>query len=231
MDAEVTAALIGGTSGLGGALLGGIAVVWTAKHQGRLALQAALETARATYLGPIDTARRSAQRDVFAGFLTAAQEWTRTAADAADAARRWDETVCRIIEECCNEGFAFREVSVQLQQHLQPRIDRCSAPHPITDAAQHVLLEAATTDVARAAQRVEQHAIRLMRLVHSAGETQLEKDSVSPSDPSNHVPPDPQRSPNQLTALRVSIDAFASAAAAQLNRRDTGDDSEASSSA
>ncbi|WP_309050600.1 hypothetical protein [Streptomyces sp.] len=39
MEAEVLAGLIGGVGGLVGALLGGAATVWTARHQGRVAVQ------------------------------------------------------------------------------------------------------------------------------------------------------------------------------------------------
>ncbi|SOE31761.1 hypothetical protein SAMN05442782_8694 [Streptomyces sp. OK228] len=231
MDGEVTAALIGGASGLGGALLGGAAAVWGAKHQGRLAVQAALETARSAYLGPLDTARRSAQRDVFATFLTVSQEWARAAEAATDAARQWDAHVADAIQRCRAEGHDYMGVNAELRQHWDRRIERCGAPQRVTEAAQHVLLEAATTDVARAAQNVEQHAIRLMSLLRDAGATQIASDSQSPDDPSNLVPPYPGRSPNQLRALKEAIEAFTWAAAAHLNSRDTDNRPDASNSA
>ncbi|MFF6827615.1 hypothetical protein [Streptomyces longwoodensis] len=221
MDGEVTVALIGGVGALVGALLGGAATVWTAKEQGRMAVQTALHTARSTYLGPLDTARRSAQRDVFAAFLTVSQEWARSAEPATEAARRWDADVGRLLDECITEGRAYTGLSAELRQHWSTSIARLGTTQRLTEAVQHVLLEAAATDVARAAQNVEQHAIRLAGLLHGAGETQLlDPDRVSPGDPSNHVPPSPERSPNQLRALKEAIDAFTWTAATHLNMRD-----------
>ncbi|MGW7513778.1 hypothetical protein ACWGJ0_39475 [Streptomyces massasporeus] len=231
MDGEVTAALIGGVSGTAGVLLGSTAAMWSARHQGRLAVQGALETARktyqgaletarSTYRGPIDTARRSAQRDVFAAFLTTAQEWTRAAEVGTVAATRWDTTVRLVLAACRDEGRPYRGVDQELEQRFRTAIDSCSTVHRVTEAVQHVLLEAATTDVASAAQNVEHHAIQLVRLLRRAGETRLEDTSVSRDDPTNHVPPNPARSQRQLDALREAIQAFTLAAAAHLNSHD-----------
>jgi hypothetical protein len=232
MDGEVTVALIGGVGALVGALLGGAATVWTAKEQGRMAVQTALHTARSTYLGPLDTARRSAQREVFAAFLTVSQEWARSAEPAAEAARRWDADVGGLLDECITEGRAYTGLNTELRQHWRRTIDRCGTTQRLTEAVQHVLLEAAGTDVARAAQNVEQHARRLASLLHGAGETQLrDQDGVSTDDPSNHVPPSPERSPNQLGALKEAIEAFTWTAAAHLNTRDANNGPDTSSSA
>jgi hypothetical protein len=199
MDGEVTAALTSGASGLVGALPGGAVAVWTGMHQGELTAQSALETARSTYLGPLDTARRSVQRDVFVAFLTVSREWARSAERAAYAAQQWDARVGDVLEMCITQERLYGGVG-DIALHWQGMIRECRAPHRVTEAAQHVLLEAATTDVARAAQDVEQHAIRLSSLMREAGETELRDiDDVSPQDPSNHVPPSPNA---RRTSLR-----------------------------
>ncbi|QIY59432.1 hypothetical protein HEP86_39560 [Streptomyces sp. RPA4-5] len=223
MDGEVMAALIGGASGLVGALVGGSAAVWAARHQGRLSVRGALETARSTYLGPLDTARRTAQREVFARFLTVSQEWARQAGPAAAAAEHWDRSVCDHIERLRDDSRAYVDLHDEVTHRYQRQVSAAGEPHGITEAAQHVLLEAAGTDVVRAAQDVEQHAVRLRGLLNDAGKTHLiDPDGTLPDDPTNHRPPTPSRAPAEHTALKGAIEAFARIAAAHLNKRDPG---------
>ncbi|MFF1278632.1 hypothetical protein ACFVZC_35505 [Streptomyces marokkonensis] len=221
MDGEVMAALIGGASGLVGALVGGAAAVWAAKHQGRVAVQGALETARSTYLGPLDTARRSAQREVFAKFLTVSQEWVRAAGPATDAAHQWDRLIGDHLERLCVEGQAYRDLNEATTRWYRQQVARLGELHEITEASQHVLLEAAMTEVSAAAEAVEQHAIRLQEHLNDAGQTRLrDPDGTSSNDPSNHMPPNPSRSPDEYSAVKRAIETFARRAAAHLNRRD-----------
>ncbi|MFG3323766.1 hypothetical protein ACGF3J_37550 [Streptomyces sp. NPDC048171] len=224
MDGEIAAALVAGASGFAGAVLGAVGVMWAARRQE----QAALKTALLAYLAPLETARRSAQRDVFVAFLANSQDWARTAEAAVEAARRWDAAVRAEVEECLSEPRAYTGVSAELRQHCRRIIDRCGPTQRLTEAVQHVLLEAATTNVASAAQNVEQHAIRLASLLDDAGNTRLESDRHLPADPSNNAPPNPERSPNQLRALQEAIEAFTVAAAAHLNNRRAGNGSDAS---
>ncbi|MFI6494564.1 hypothetical protein [Streptomyces sp. NPDC050564] len=222
MDGEMTAALIGGASGLAGALVGGVAALSAA----RMAMKAASETALTAYLGPLDTARRTAQREVFAQFLTVSQEWTRQADPAAKAAERWDRAVQEHVDRLKDEECAYVDLPDATTRWLQQQVSALGQPHRIAEAAQHVLLEAAGvagTDVVRAAQKVQQHAVRLKDFLNDAGRTHLiDPDETSPDDPSNHRPPNPSRSPNEHVALKNAIDAFAQRAAEYLNRRDPG---------
>jgi hypothetical protein len=223
MDGEVMAALIGGASGLVGALVGGSAAVLTARYQGRLAVTAAVETARSTYLGPLDTARRTAQREVFAQFLTVSQEWTRQAGPAVEAAQHWDRAVRDHIERLRGEGRAYVDLHDEVARRYRRQVSAAGEPHSITEAAQHVLLEAAGSDVVRAAQKVEQHAVMLRDFLNDAGRTHLiAPDERSPGDPTNHRLPNPSRSPNEHAALKAAIEGFAQTAAEYLNKRDLG---------
>ncbi|MFF4694862.1 hypothetical protein [Streptomyces chattanoogensis] len=195
MDGEVMAALIGGASGLVGALVGGSGAVWAARHQGQLSVVAAVETARSTYLGPLDTARRTAQREVFAQFLIASQDWARQAGPAAEAAQHWDSSLYDHLERLADEGRAYVDLPDEVARRYQRQVSVAGRPHSITEAVQHVLLEAAGTDVVRAAQNVEQHAVRLHGFLNDAGGTHLiNPDEVSPSDPTNYRRPNPSRS-------------------------------------
>ncbi|MGW6145300.1 hypothetical protein [Streptomyces sp. NPDC055140] len=220
MDGEETAAVIGGASGLIGALIGGSAAVWAARHQGRLAVKSALDTARSTYLGPLDTARRTAQRDVFARFLTVSQEWARPAGRAAAAAEHWDQSVAAHVDRLRDENLMYVDQADAVANRYRRQVSIAGEPLGITEAAQHVLLEAAGTDVVEAAQTVERHAVRLQGFLNDAGTTELMSDDYSRADPSNHRTPYPGRSPAEHRALEDAIEAFARKAAAHLNQRD-----------
>lgn len=222
MDAEVTAALVGGVSGLTGALLGGAAAVWAARYGSRAAVASALEAARSAYLGPLDTARRSAQRDVFVQLLTATQAWTGGVQVAAAAAQRWDERVSDHVELLRSEGHAYAELGEAMVASYRQQVATAPEPRAITDAVQLVMLEAAGTDVARAAVQVGLRAQSLMNCLDRAGETELrDPDGSLWGDPSQHVV-NSGRSPHALAMLDVAADTFAKEAAAHLNKRDFG---------
>ncbi|MFF9490363.1 hypothetical protein [Streptomyces sp. NPDC014676] len=221
MNGEVITALIGGASGLVGALVGGSAAVMAARYQGRLAVSAAVETARSTYLGPLDTARRTAQREVFAQFLAVSQAWTRQASPAAEAAQHWDRAVRDHVERLCDEGRAYVDLHDEVTRRYQRQVSAVGEPHSITEAAQRVLLEAAGSDVVRASQAVELHAVTLRDFLNEAGRTHLrDPDATSPDDPTNHRLPNPNRSPDEHVALKGAIEEFAQRAADHLNQRD-----------
>jgi hypothetical protein len=220
MDGEVMAALIGGASGLAGALVGGTAALAAAK----MAMKATSQTALTAYLGPLDTARRTAQREVFARFLTVSQEWTRRAEPAARAAEGWDRAVREHLERLLDEDVgSYVDLPDETVRRFLRSVSAIDEPHRIAEAAQHVLLEAAGVagiEVVRAAAKVHQHAVRLKEFLDDAGKTHLDApDRAGPGDPSNHLLPNPRRSPDEHAVLDGAIDAFARIAANFLNQR------------
>ncbi|MFF8683093.1 hypothetical protein ACF07F_34775 [Streptomyces sp. NPDC015237] len=220
MDGQVVVALIGGVSLLIGALVGSAASLGAAKYTGSQAGKAAVRAARSTYLGALDTARRSAQRDVFARFLTASQEWARQAAPAAEAALHWDQAVS---EHLAHLNFAHGYVALNesVADRYRRRVSAVGSPRSITEAAQHVLLEAAGSDVVRAAHSVELHAVKLHDLLRDAGTAHfIAPDEVSRDDPTAYSANDPSRSPNQYAVFMAAINDFAEVAAEHLNHRE-----------
>ncbi|MEU6230730.1 hypothetical protein [Streptomyces sp. NPDC047042] len=222
MNTEVTAALVGGASGMAGALLGGAAAVWAARYASRAAVASALEAARSAYLGPLDTARRSAQREVFAGLLAATQDWRGTVEAAVVAAERWDQRAADHAERLADEGHAYAELDEAIVASYRQQVATATDPRAITNAVQRVMLEAAKTDVARAAIKVGDSAQTLMNYLDQAGQTKLrDPDRSLWTDPSQHHV-NPGRSPAALSSLDSAIDTFAKEAAAHLNKRDFG---------
>lgn len=193
MAEEIAAALIGVVGGFVGAVIAAGAAIGAARHQARKAVEGAFAQASAAYLGPLDTARRTAQREAYARLLTAAHDYeiaVEPLLDVAHALNR-DATPNR------------PAMSPETRADLRARIDEVNDHHLIDLAVQHVLLEG-PDEVWQSAARVQVAAMTLS-LVLSAG------------DATSNILDSPREAHRQLY---VATNEFAMAAGKHLGRRD-----------
>ncbi|MFC8491213.1 hypothetical protein ACFUJU_10480 [Streptomyces sp. NPDC057235] len=204
MDSEVIAAVIGGGSGLAGALLGGTAAVIAARIQARRAVEAGLATAKSTYLAPLDTARRTAQREVYAKLVDAVYSYLEAVARAVPAARMLEE-----LEESSRQGVVVHHDTVQSQRDI---VNGVQQPNEIKRAVQHIALEGPETVYSRA-QNIEQVAERLFKALRGAGgQYQLPNGSLADTEP--------ELASQLRDTLESHIRSFTGLASDHLNNRD-----------
>ncbi|MFF8505870.1 hypothetical protein ACF07L_35245 [Streptomyces anulatus] len=128
---ELTIALVGAGGALLGAAVGGAAAVVAAKMQATHAER----SAQLAYLGPIDAARRSAQREAYARLLTAAHAFSGAATPALEAAQTLMEAT---------DARAMREppeVSNPALERARDAVALVRGPEDVVAAGQHVGLE------------------------------------------------------------------------------------------
>ncbi|MFJ1959070.1 hypothetical protein ACIOGT_39380 [Streptomyces microflavus] len=130
---ELMIALVGGGGALLGAAVGGAAAVAAAKVQARHGQ----ETARLAYQGPLDAARRTAQREAYATLLTAAQEFRLASAAALGPARR-----LMTVTDYESRGEPPEEaIPEQYRGRLRAVLAQVPGPEAVRAAEQHVWLE------------------------------------------------------------------------------------------
>ncbi|MCJ0870199.1 hypothetical protein [Streptomyces sp. AP-93] len=188
MTPEIAAALIGAGAGLvtAGAAIG------TTRHQARKAVEGVFAQASAAYLGPLDTARRTAQREAYSRLLTAAHDYEKAVQAAlvdAEALNR-DATPNR------------PAMSPETRAARRARIEEVN-DHHLVGAVQHVQLEG-PDEVWQSAVRVQKVAMMLSLVLSS-------------EDASSNGLGSPRGLHGQLL---VAISEFATAAGRHLGRRD-----------
>ncbi|MFC9816496.1 hypothetical protein ACFVJM_31050 [Streptomyces virginiae] len=205
MDNEMTVAGIAAVASLVGAGIGGAFAARGAGKQAAGAVEAGLAQAASAYLGPLDTARRTAQREAYVRLLTAAQEYAEAVRPVLRAARLLD----RAEERAVGGGNPMPD---EAWEALRERIDAVSDAHPVRAAAQHVALEG-PGDVAEAAEQVRLVATLLEVALDNAGQS-------AHTDGGGVIPPHAHRFQPLIDALHHQITLFTEAAQEYLNKRD-----------
>lgn len=199
MDSEITAAIIGSGAGLVGALAG-----FTG------ALVAAGRAAKSAYAGPLDQARRIAQREACARLLDAANEYARKTAPLVRPASLFDMDARDLAEG--DDGppdvpHLLHRDDPQTPDELRERLRQVS-PDAIRGAARHVALDCPRL-LSAAAAGVHEKAVALHEVLEDAGPVPNEWDGL----------PRPDRAPRAEAELAQVIDRFVSLANAHLNDR------------
>lgn len=193
MAEEIAVALIGVVGGFVGAVIGAGAAIGAARHQARKAVEGAFAQASAAYLGPLDTARRTAQREAYARLLTAAHDYEKAVKPVLDVAQALNR----------DASPNRPAMSPETRADLRARIDEVNDHHLIDSAVQHVLLEG-PDDVWQSAARVQMAAMRLSIVLLS-------------EDATSNILGSPREAHQQLY---VATNEFAMAAGKHLGRRD-----------
>lgn len=199
-------ALVGGGGALLGAAVGGAAAVAAAKVQARHGQ----ETARLAYQGPLDAARRTAQREAYATLLTAAHEFRLASAPALEPAQR-----LITVTDYESRGEPPEPEEEVLEQHrarLRAVLAQVPGPEAVRAAEQHVRLEG-PVPVAHAANALFGAVDRLSEVfVHA--ETKYEDE-----DDEGHLRRHglEANAAARYRSLGECIDAFSGAASAHLN--------------
>lgn len=144
MAPEIGTALIGLCGGIVGAVIAAGAAIRAARHQAGKAVEGPFAQASAAYLGPLDTARRTAQREAYARLLTAAHGYE-------TAVKPVLETAIALSRRATPNRPAM---SPETRAELRARTDEVNDHHLIDLAVQHVLLEG-PYDVWQSAARVQ----------------------------------------------------------------------------
>ncbi|MBM9624831.1 hypothetical protein ACFQ60_46800 [Streptomyces zhihengii] len=201
MDTEVLVAIVGGGAALLGAAVGGAGAVVAAHITGKRAESAA----RHAYLGPLDVARRTAQREAYVGLLTAAHALADAGGEVLESARR--------LAENANEEIIGQPTTYPLARIAADR-ERVRAVQPADEviaAARHVELEGPES-VAKAARQLSEAALDFEEAIELV-ETPEGDDHAITAGPSVG------RVPLRHGVLRRQIWDFAREATAHLNQR------------
>ncbi|MGW6912527.1 hypothetical protein ACWGB8_01695 [Kitasatospora sp. NPDC054939] len=205
MNSELISAAIGAAGGLVGGLVAGSFALGAARVQARRAVEAALATARSTYLAPMDVAQRTAQRQVYERFLNAAQDFAAAAARIAVPAEELDQAAVNAFErrQVLNSEWAD-------PLRAQLFIDTIDLRH----AAQHVAIEG-PAPIVTASRAMLQLAEEFVRTSARAGHVDDDESGVPD-------PPEPFRHRRLAGRLESQVEAFPAVASQALNSRTAG---------
>ncbi|WP_331763434.1 hypothetical protein [Streptomyces anulatus] len=202
---ELMIALVGGGGALLGAAVGGTAAVVAAKVQARLGQQAAL----LAYRGPLEAARRTAQREAYAQLLTAAHEFSQASVPALEPAL----TLLTVTDYESRGEPPEETVSERGRVRHRAVLAKVPGPGAVRIAEQHVRLEGGPHPVAEAARAVAAAVAELSDVFVNA-ETNYESKNAEGQDYRHGL----EKNPGALHRLLVAhIDAFSDAATAHLN--------------
>ncbi|MFI1060484.1 hypothetical protein ACH4TC_01160 [Streptomyces spororaveus] len=207
MGQETATAVMGAGGAVVGAALTGMFTVRGARRQAAAAVQAGLAQAASAYLGPLDTARRAAQREAYVRLMTVAQSYATEVHPVLRLARGLDRAAAN------TDALPRREAAIEAaaEADFRDRISAVNNPNPVSTAVQHVELEG-PAEVAEAARQVRAATTDLFRTLRRAGHGERVAGGV--------VPPDPERSWTRHEELLAAIERFTQAAQEHLNRRD-----------
>ncbi|MFI5743889.1 hypothetical protein ACIA9I_36645 [Streptomyces anulatus] len=207
MGQETATAVMGAGGAVVGAALTGMFTVRGARRQAAAAVQAGLAQAASAYLGPLDTARRAAQREAYVQLMTAAQSYATEVHPVLRLARGMDRAVANT--DSLSRRETAREAAAEAD--FRDRISAVNNPNPVSAAVQHVELEG-PAEVAEAARQVRAATTGLFRTLRQAGRSERVAGAAAP--------PDPERSWTRHEELLAAIERFTQAALEHLNRRD-----------
>ncbi|MEU6628451.1 hypothetical protein ABZ905_09165 [Streptomyces parvus] len=195
---DLMIAVVGGGGALLGAAVGGAAAVKAATVQARHGQ----ETARLAYEGPIDAARRTAQRAAYARLLTSAHEFHAAATPALGAARLLIKaTDARARNEPHN-------ITEQALDRAQAAVAQTIGAAEVVAAAQHVRLEG-PPHIAVAANAVDEKAQELAYVFAHAEQIY--------EDMTGHRYGVEQSASDLHVLLTLAIERFTESASAHLN--------------
>ncbi|MEV6956562.1 hypothetical protein [Streptomyces sp. NPDC051183] len=207
MGEETTTAVMGAAGAVVGAALTGMFTVRGARRQAAAAVQAGLAQAASAYLGPLDTARRAAQREAYVRLLTDAQRYASEVHPVLRMARALD----RAVGNTARLSRRDAEVEAAAEAEFRARIAAVNRENPVAAAVQHVELEG-PPEVAEAARQIHTAATVLFRTLRRAGH--CDHGAEGP------VRPDRERAFSRHEELLTAIERFTQAAQEHLNRRD-----------
>ncbi|MFJ5635092.1 hypothetical protein ACIQF5_20945 [Streptomyces goshikiensis] len=204
---ETTTAVMGAAGAVVGAALTGMFTVRGARRQAAAAVQAGLAQAASAYLGPLDTARRAAQREAYARLLTDAQGYAAEVSPILRWARALDRAAGNTDRLSRREAAAEAAAEVDSRE----RIAAVNIESPVAAAVQHVVLEG-PPEVAEFARQIHTAATVLSRTLRRAGYCAYGAEGP--------IRPDRERSFTRHEELLAAIERFTQAAQEHLNRRD-----------
>lgn len=207
MGQETTTAAMGAAGAVVGAALTGMFTVRGARRQAAAAVQAGLAQAASAYLGPLDTARRAAQREAYVRLLTDAQRYATEVHPVLRQARALDRAAGNTAR------LSRRDAAVEAaaEADFRERIATANRENPVAAAVQHVELEG-PPEVAETARQIHTAATALFRTLRRAGH--CDRGAEGP------IRPDRERSLTRHEELLIAIERFTQAAQEHLNRRD-----------
>ncbi|MFE4634882.1 hypothetical protein ACFRJ1_16115 [Streptomyces sp. NPDC056773] len=208
MGQEATTAAMGAAGAVAGAALTGMFTVRGARRQAAAAVQAGLAQAASAYLGPLDTARRAAQREAYVRLLTDAQGYAAEVRPVLRLARAMD----RAAGNTARRSRRDAEVEAAAEADYRERIAAVNRENPVASSVQHVELEG-PPEVAETARQIHAAATALFRTLRRAGYC----DAGGGEEP---IQPDRERSFTRHEELLTAIERFTQVAQEHLNRRD-----------
>ncbi|MGW2984102.1 hypothetical protein [Streptomyces goshikiensis] len=207
MGQETMTAVMGAAGAVVGAALTGMFTVRGARRQAAAAVQAGLAQAASAYLGPLDTARRAAQREAYVRLLMDAQGYATEVRPVLRQARALDRAAGNTVRLSRRDA----EVEAATEADYRERIAAVNIENPVAAAVQHVELEG-SPEVAETARQIHTAATVLFRTLRRAGHCE--------HGPEGPVRPDRERSFTRHEELLTAIERFTQAAQEHLNRRD-----------
>ncbi|MCX5612989.1 hypothetical protein OHB39_36370 [Streptomyces sp. NBC_00047] len=194
MNTETTTAIVAGLSAMGGAGLAGWLTVRAAGRQAAGAVEAGLAQGAGAYLGALDTARRSAQREAYARLITVAHEY--------------HESVKPVLYFAQALGTQQPPMNAATRQRLEEQVDAVSNTRQVRAAVAHVVLEG-PGEIAKAAERLGAAAHGVEYALKAATHQVL-------------THPTPRDYYERHEQLLAEVSRFGQAASGLLNRRDQG---------